>query len=292
MSVRYLVLADIHGNLSALQSVLASPEAAGCDRIVSLGDHTNFGPAPRQVQETLEACGALILRGNHEDRFARIASAEFDGYNWRMLRWTYRQLAGMRREYPAEARFGPLLMTHAVPGSVYRLVYPPEDVLAELARLPAGVTCLLTGHNHAPWLIAAQGRIACNPGSLGLIEDNVGGRAAFAVVEAQGNRVAVARHIVRYDLQETVARFLSSGLTEIAPELSRAVLQTMRTGGYQTIVKLIRHVGRVAASKGLSLADETAWHLADQAGFWPEPLDSRAFWQQEAARLQGGIDHG
>lgn len=290
--MRFLVLADIHGNLAALQAVLASPEAAGCDRTVSLGDHTNFGPAPRQVQETLETRHALILRGNHEDRFSRIASAEFDGYNWRMLRWTYGQLAGMRREYPLEARFGPLLMTHAVPGNVYRLIYPPEEVLAELSRLPAGVTCLLNGHNHAPWLVASHGKIACNPGSLGLIEDSVGGRAPFAVVETQGDRVTVARHAVRYELRDAAACFLTSGLAAVAPELSRAVLQTMRTGGYQTVLKLVRHVGRVAEAQNLSLADEKAWQLADQAGFWPEPLDSRAFWRRVEARLQGGIDHG
>ncbi len=292
MSVRYLVLADIHGNLAALRAVLASPEAARCDQIVSLGDHTNFGPAPRQVQEALEARHALILRGNHEDRFARIASPEFDGYNWRMLRWTHEQLAGMRLDYPTEARLGPLLMTHAVPGDVNRLIYPPEEVLAELARLPAGVTCLLTGHNHAPWLIAAHGLIACNPGSLGLTEDGVGGRAPFAVVETRGNQVIVTRHAVRYDLRDTVSRFLSSGLAAVAPELSRAVLLTMRAGGYQTVLRLIRHVNRVAAPHGLTVADEEAWRLADRAGFWQDPIDSRAFWRREEASLQAYVSGG
>ena len=47
--MRCLILTDIHGNLPALQAVLAAPEAAGCARIFSLGDHTGFGPQPRQV---------------------------------------------------------------------------------------------------------------------------------------------------------------------------------------------------------------------------------------------------
>ena len=44
-----LVLTDLHGNLPALEAVLAHPAAAQCTDIISLGDHVNFGPDSRAV---------------------------------------------------------------------------------------------------------------------------------------------------------------------------------------------------------------------------------------------------
>ena len=46
-----LVLTDIHGNLPALEAVLAHPAAQKCDEIISLGDHVNFGPESLAVHD-------------------------------------------------------------------------------------------------------------------------------------------------------------------------------------------------------------------------------------------------
>lgn len=64
--MRILFVTDIHGNLPALEAVLAHPAAQGADRIVSGGDHTGFGPCPREVTQRLLGLGAALLLGNHE----------------------------------------------------------------------------------------------------------------------------------------------------------------------------------------------------------------------------------
>ena len=56
-----LVLADIHGNLPALEAVLAHPAAQRCSDIISLGDHVNFSPQSRAVHERLTELGAVML---------------------------------------------------------------------------------------------------------------------------------------------------------------------------------------------------------------------------------------
>ncbi|MBR3922492.1 MAG: metallophosphoesterase, partial [Kiritimatiellae bacterium] len=89
-----LVIADVHGNLPALEAVLAHPAAQQCNEIISLGDHVNFGPQSRQVHDSLTSLGATLLLGNHEERLLRPADAEFDGYNWRLMRWTAQQMQG------------------------------------------------------------------------------------------------------------------------------------------------------------------------------------------------------
>jgi diadenosine tetraphosphatase ApaH/serine/threonine PP2A family protein phosphatase len=56
--MRVAVLADIHGNLPALDAVLAEVEAAGADAIVLNGDMAT-GPMPAQTLERLAGLGAV-----------------------------------------------------------------------------------------------------------------------------------------------------------------------------------------------------------------------------------------
>jgi putative phosphoesterase len=74
--MRVAVLADIHGNLPALNAVLRDVEAAGVDTVVLGGDLAD-GPMPAQTLDRLEELGerAVWVRGN-SDRW--LADA-FDG---------------------------------------------------------------------------------------------------------------------------------------------------------------------------------------------------------------------
>ena len=173
-----LVIADIHGNLPALEAVLAHPAAQQCNEIISLGDHVNFGPQSRQVHDRLTSLGATLLLGNHEERLLRPADAEFDGYNWRLMRWTAQQMQGVDLRLPTDLQRGNVIFTHGTPGDPYHLVQPWE-VPALLDTLPEG-TLLLSGHNHTPWDINHNGRRAINPGSVGIPKD---GSHSFGLYE-------------------------------------------------------------------------------------------------------------
>ena len=282
--MRWLVMADIHGNMVALEAVLASEAAQGCDGAISLGDHTNFGPESRAVQRRLEDIGAIMLRGNHEDRFARIHTPEFAGYNWRPLHWTYRQMAGLCMDYPLDLRRGSILFTHGTPGDPYNLIYP-KDLPPVMAALPQGVTHLFSGHSHEVWLCGVDGKIACNPGSLGMREDGMGCSAPFAVLEESGGRVTVTQHAVPYDGEEAARRFITTGLAKDSPEMARVVLHTMLTGEYSATLKLIRFVSARAAEMGLTLGDEAAWRAADPMYPWAEPIPTDQYWKQLEERL-------
>ena len=74
--MRAAVLADIHGNLPALEAVLAEVDAAGVDAVVLLGDIA-LGPMPAQTLDRLAALGdrAVWVHGNCE----REMVTAFDG---------------------------------------------------------------------------------------------------------------------------------------------------------------------------------------------------------------------
>ena len=277
-----LVLADLHGNLPALEAILRHPAAQACSEIVSLGDHVNFGPQSRAVHDRLVSLGAVMLLGNHEERLLHPDSAEFDGYNWRLMHWTAKQMAGADLHLPMDLRRGGVLFTHGTPGQPYHLVQPPE-VPALLDSLPDGVTLLLSGHNHTPWDVTQAGKRSVNPGSAGMRELPPGaaeigrpGVAPFLVLEGE----SVIHHEAEYDIQEVIRAFVVSGACRVAPELCRAVLHVMQTAQPQGAMMLIRHISTVAAQMGLTLGDEAAWKAGDATYPWAEPLSSAEFWKQ------------
>ena len=74
--MRIACISDIHGNLPALEAVLADVRAQSPDLTLSLGDQVNFGPQPLQVLQLLVSEGIPCLLGNHEQRVLASARAK------------------------------------------------------------------------------------------------------------------------------------------------------------------------------------------------------------------------
>ena len=277
--MRLLVLTDIHGNMPALEAVLASPAAQGCDRVYSLGDHTGFGPQPRQAHERLLSLGAVMLLGNHDARLMQLDSPALQSRNWALLHWMGREMRGYRMDQlPMEAVAGPIMMTHAVPGCVDRLIWP-EEAPAILDQLPEGVKLMLSGHNHTPWDVTHNGRRSVNPGSVGMQEGGTGAMAAFAVVDT--DHLTVTRHEVPYDISAVRAAYLASGSTNAAPIFTRIGFHTMETGRTMTL-PFMQHAKATAARTGLAFTDDALWLEADRSFAWPDPVPSEQYWKELA----------
>ena len=63
---RTAILSDIHGNLTALEAVLADVDDQNVDRIVCLGDVIGYGPAPRECLDLV-----IVLNEQHLRRILR-----------------------------------------------------------------------------------------------------------------------------------------------------------------------------------------------------------------------------
>ena len=76
--MRYLIISDIHGNLEALQSVIASARRQKFDRILCLGDTVGFGPNPNECLQLLKAQRhSIVLMGNWEATLAGLIGKEW-----------------------------------------------------------------------------------------------------------------------------------------------------------------------------------------------------------------------
>jgi len=64
---RIAFIADIHGNLAALEAVVEELRREAPDRVICLGDVAVDGPQPTEVMEILHHHGWPSVRGNHDD---------------------------------------------------------------------------------------------------------------------------------------------------------------------------------------------------------------------------------
>ncbi len=64
---RIALFSDIHGNLVALDEVLADIDAAGIDERYCLGDLVGYGPEPVGVIERIRSLGIPTIQGNYDE---------------------------------------------------------------------------------------------------------------------------------------------------------------------------------------------------------------------------------
>jgi predicted phosphodiesterase len=207
-------LYDIHGNLPALEAVLADADAQGASRYVLGGDYALFGGWPAETVERLRGLeNALWIRGNGERWTADVDAAPDDP----VVRGA---IAAARAALGADlvvamcelvqlAEDRHALICHGSPPSDVRSFLPmPGDDEAELL---ANVhhERIVFGHTHLPFKRPAVvgGIELVNPGAVGMPFDG-DQRAAYALVHRDGT---VEHRRVGYDVSATVARLREIG---------------------------------------------------------------------------------
>ncbi len=277
--MQILILTDIHGNLPALEAVLATPEARACQQVISLGDYSGFGPNPLEVYRRLMDLHAVMLLGNHEERLQHMGTPAFAGYNWALARWTAGQLRGFDLHHPTDCRMGRVLMTHGTPGDPFHLI-DGQEAETLLCSLPEEIELVISGHNHIPFRAFSHGRTWVNPGSLGMLEDETGALAAFGVLTLREDHPSMEVHRVPYDPDRALEAMREKSLHRLAPEMCHAVYLTMTRGLPQYMLRLVDYVKETAAPLGLSLGDADAWKIADETFPWADGCTSREFWKE------------
>ncbi len=174
--MKYLIIADVHGNLPALDAVLAAH--TDVDGILFLGDAPSDGPHPNAVIQRLVEVGALCIRGNHDTELLNMdlsqppATPDQAWRHWCRKQLSEESLAVMTswpemRHLDIDGR--PLCMIHGLlPPQYGKRLWPDssDEAYAYLAAQCSEDT-ILVGHSHIQSIVQQVGRIFCNPGSIG-----------------------------------------------------------------------------------------------------------------------------
>ena len=258
LRMRTAVISDIHGNLEALQVVLASIDQRGVDRIVCLGDVLGYGPNPVEcVDLVAERCEWCLL-GNH-DLAALYEPTNFNEVAERAAYWTRKQLEavtdadqrrplGVAGEAPCSCSRRRLLGGPWHPRKPINEYLFPEDVQSGtrkfeqiFARVPRYG---MQGHTHVPgvftaepefyspeelgegpWTLPTDEQLIFNPGSVGQPRDG-DPRASYAILETSEGEDKTTLEFIRepYDIEAVAAKIIAE------PELADWLGERLREG--------------------------------------------------------------
>jgi len=254
--VKRAVISDIHGNLEALQAVLADARSQSVDEIYCLGDIIGYGPNPCECLDEVMRHSKLTILGNHD----QAALFDPDGFNPMALRaiyWTRDQLDSgpgtaaqinarwdFLGELPRSHDEGELKFVHGSPRDPTNEYVFPEYVFdqrkMEILFGKIKQYCFM-GHTHLPGVFTTDcefitpdecdyvyplgsAKVMVNVGSVGQPRDD-DRRACYIVLDVENSGASkVTYRRVEYDYQKTKQKIYDE------PDLDNALGDRLQHG--------------------------------------------------------------
>ena len=221
--MRTAVVSDIHGNLTALEAVIADLKKTAPDSVSQGGDLPAGGWRPAEVVDRIRELGWPGVLGNTDEMLwapGRQAELEKKAPHLRSLfefvfqsivPWTRERLGNERiawlRSLPEEQREESFLLLHASPQDLWHAplkTSTDEEFTATYGGL--GAATVIYGHIHTPFVRRLPGLTVANAGSVSLSYDG-DPRASYLLLEDGG--VTIRR--VEYDVEREVRGLKESG---------------------------------------------------------------------------------
>lgn len=238
--MRIAAIADVHGNLKALEAVLAHIDTYSPDIIVNLGDLVSgpFDPAGSADAQIGMDCHTIA--GNHERQLLEGATGFSDAFARSRLRKLH---LDWMADLPKFLTFmdGEIFACHGSPAGG-DLEYLLEDVSSGQPILDsmevirprlsgvgnAGV--VLCGHTHIPRIVQVDGVLIVNPGSVGMpgyrdsapvphVMEADAPHARYAVLERLSAGWSAELRAVPYDFEAAAGQAEDAGRDAVAYSL-------------------------------------------------------------------------
>ena len=229
--MRYAVIADIHGNLEALQVVLADIKEQKCTHVVCLGDVVGYGANPKECLDIIRGMNIPVVKGNHDEYIG--VDVNPDGFNdaaAEAVTWSRAQLTEDDRKWLRELKYFRLVanfsIVHATLDAPQRWGYVFEKLEAAASFTYQNTQVCFFGHTHVPrayirdhqvhtiegWdalPIEPGKKYFLNAGSVGQPRDGEW-RASYAIFSPKENRVELRR--LEYDVETAQRKIIDAGL--------------------------------------------------------------------------------
>jgi predicted phosphodiesterase len=246
---RLAVLADIHGNLPALQAVLQDLQPRRIDQVIIAGDAISWAPFSAQVMEIIAREGWPVIRGNHEYYLLDFNTPRAPEH-WReysLLPWMQRQLGAKWRSVVAtwpdtlSLRFPDaprLRIVHGTPRSPWEPMYALHSD-EEIAAFLEGVDehWVVAGHTHL--MMDREVRATpdkywhlFNPGSVGVPLDGIQA-ASYLILEGSDVGWKPEFRRVGFDYDALYQEFARGRFVEQCGVTAQLVLREFETARVQ-----------------------------------------------------------
>jgi len=230
--MKYAIIADIHGNLEALGTVLEDIKAQNITQIVCLGDVVGYNANPKECLKIVQDLNIPCVKGNHDEYCSSEDHLEgFNPHAAEAVHWTRNQLTVEDRQWLRDLKYSRMVanftIVHATLDAPQRWGYV-FDKLAAAASFPYQNTqvCFF-GHTHVPvafmrdsivrggtyskFKIDPTKKYFVNVGAVGQPRDN-NPKAAYVVFDTDAGTIELRR--LDYDIPTTQEKIRAAGLPE------------------------------------------------------------------------------
>ncbi|MCB9496479.1 MAG: metallophosphoesterase family protein [Fibrobacteria bacterium] len=219
----YGIYSDIHGNLEALQAVMAAMDQLGVQRRICLGDAVGYCANPNECVDIIRERSDVVILGNHDSvALGRESSENFNFYARRAIEWTRESITKETTDFLQTLEYvkseGELCFVHASPRSPADWYYVTslDDAVDAFSFFKQKI-CFV-GHTHWPVIVVMEAeqsfricdtlshslegdqRMLVNVGSVGQPRDR-NSQASFCLCDSDSLSVEIVR--VPYDIQTT-----------------------------------------------------------------------------------------
>lgn len=252
---RIAVLSDVHGNVTALQAVLADIGERGITRILNLGDVVGKGPRSAHAIKLVRDTCAVTVRGNWDSYMASMPVQPFESGQWTRDQLSADDLAwlgGLPSTFELCMSGHRIRFFHASQASEFvrvRFRHTDEAFLAMFSNTEftgefragdaePGTTPDIVGYGdtHYPYIRVAEGRTLFNVGAVGNHLDSPS--APYVIIEgvtASQDQAPFSVNFVRvpYDIEAEIAVARDLGMPDLdayARELLEGVYRGRGSG--------------------------------------------------------------
>ncbi|MEA2020463.1 MAG: metallophosphoesterase family protein [Patescibacteria group bacterium] len=226
--MKYLLIADIHGNNTALKAVFEN--ATSFDEVLVLGDFVGYGPRPNKCVETIQQHKIRAVKGNHDAAvLGNIDLSWFNTATRDALEITQKLLSRktwlfLKKLPLTRVIDNQLTLVHGSPRKpLTEYIRGEYSVKANVGYLSTFIT--LVGHTHVPTVyensdnnikklrtadikLDSDSQYIVNPGSVGQPRDG-DPRASYALLDLDSDKLIFKR--VTYDIQSVQKEMRSLG---------------------------------------------------------------------------------
>jgi predicted phosphodiesterase len=228
--MKYALIADIHGNLAALQAVLDDIKKQRCAHVACLGDIVGYNANPKECLDIIRAMHIPCIKGNHDEYCSNDNPLEgFSPRAAKVIAWTRQQLTDNDKKWLSELEYvrqiDGFTIVHATLDGPQRWGYVFEILAATASLACQSTPVCFFGHTHVPVAFVRDNMVRggtyskfrvepgrqyfIGVGAVGQPRDN-NPKAAYVVYDMHGESIELRR--VGYDMGAAQKKNKDAGL--------------------------------------------------------------------------------
>jgi predicted phosphodiesterase len=230
--MRFAVIADIHANLEALQTVLQDTREQGCTHYVCLGDVVGYGANPKECLDIIREMDIPCVKGNHDEYCSTDEALEgFNPHAAEAVHWTRKQITEEDKQWLRDLKYVRMVtgftLVHSTLDAPHRWQYVFDKLAAATSFTYQNTQVCFFGHTHVPvafmrdsvvrggtysrFKVDPAKKYFVNVGAVGQPRDN-NPKAAYVVFDMDEGTIELRR--LDYDIAGAQQKIRQAGLPE------------------------------------------------------------------------------